>query len=66
MWFIRLCILGIVSVYFVGVYVIEKVNVENIIKGLKYVIEKNLKIKWNDIVLKLVVFFCDGVSVNIG
>lgn len=37
-----------------------------IIKGLKYVIEKNLKIKWNDIVSKLVALSCDGASVNTG
>lgn len=33
---------------------------------MKSVIEKNLKIKWNDIVSKLVALSCDGASVNTG
>lgn len=49
-----------------GVHATEKANAENIIKGLKSVIEKNLKIKWNDIVSKLVALSCDGASVNTG
>lgn len=66
MWFIRSCTSGTVSVHFAGVHATEKANAENIIKGLKSVIEKNLKIKWNDIVSKLVALSCDGASVNTG
>lgn len=43
-----------------------KNNPENIIKALKSVIEKNLKIKWDDFVSKLVALYCDRASVNTG
>lgn len=43
-----------------------KNNPENIIKALKSVIEKNLKIKWDDFVSKLVALSCDRASVNTG
>lgn len=44
----------------------RKNNPENIIKGLKSVIETNLKIKWDDFVSKLVALSCDRASVNTG
>ena len=68
LWYVRFCDHYTMEtrVYLLGVATVEKANAENILTGLKSVVQTNLKIAWNDFSAKLIAIGCDGASVMVG
>ena len=44
MWYARTCDQGKIQLYFIGVEAVEKATAENIVKGLKFLLQSNLNI----------------------
>ena len=66
MWFLRCALNGCINTDFIGVESCEKVSAENVVKGLKTIIEGNVKMEWTEFCSKLIAVFCDGASVMTG
>lgn len=65
MWYVRHCELGHITTDFIGVDSCEKASAENIVTGLRNIVD-SLKIEWNAFCSKLVAVSCDGASVMTG
>lgn len=66
MWFLRYASNGCINTDFIGIESCEKASAENIVKGLKTIIEGNVKMEWTEFCSKLIAVSCDGASVMTG
>jgi hypothetical protein len=66
MWFVRGCKTGTVTVNLIGIHSTSKATAENIVEGLKSLVQNNLKMEWKDVSKKLVGLSCDSASVMTG
>ena len=62
----RTAVQGKVDVKFLSVSATERANAEGIVEGVRQIFEEKLKMKWDDIIPKVVGLACDGASVMLG
>ena len=65
MWYLWTSLCGQVSVNFLGVKNVERANAENIVTGIKDLLNENLRLEYLDIIKKTVALLCNGASVII-
>ncbi|KAK3094070.1 hypothetical protein FSP39_023772 [Pinctada imbricata] len=66
MWFVRTCVEGKIDVKLIGISALDKASAENIVKGLREILNQNIECEWEEIMARLVCLACDGASVMVG